>query len=58
MKALISRSSISSLPKVLWLGDDNPREFEYETDLLARIDWRGYDPAPTAQRVPDNPIAG
>lgn len=45
------------LPKVLWLGDGEPREFEYETDLLARLDWRGYDPTPTAQRVPENPIA-
>lgn len=45
------------MPKVLWLGDGEPREFEYETDLLARLDWRGYDPAPTAQRVPVNPIA-
>lgn len=45
------------LPKVLWLGDGEPREFEYETDLLARLDWRDYDPAPTAQRVPENPIA-
>ena len=45
------------LPKVLWLRDGEPREFEYETDLLARLDWRGYDPTPTAQRVPENPIA-
>jgi len=45
------------LPRVLWLGDGEPREFEYETDLLARLDWRGYDPTPTAQRVPENPIA-
>ncbi|MEC9267469.1 MAG: DEAD/DEAH box helicase family protein [Pseudomonadota bacterium] len=45
------------LPKVLWLGDGEPREFDYETDLLARIDWRGYDPTPTAERVPENPTA-
>jgi type III restriction enzyme len=45
------------LPKVLWLGDGEPREFEYETDLLARLDWRDYDPTRTAQHVPENPIA-
>lgn len=45
------------LPKVLWLGDGKPREFEYETDLLARLDWRGYDPTPTAQRIPENPTS-
>ena len=44
------------LPKVLWLGEGAPREFEYETDLLARLDWCGYDPAPTARRIPENPV--
>lgn len=44
------------LPKVLWTGDGEPREFDYETDLLARLDWRDFDPTPTAQRVPENPI--
>ena len=42
---------------MLWTGDGEPREFEYETDLLARLDWRGYDPSPTAKRVPENPVA-
>ena len=27
---------------------------DYETDLLARVDWRGFDPAPIAARIPDN----
>lgn len=45
------------LPQVLWLGDGVPREFDYETDLLARIDWRGYDPKPTIERIPENPVA-
>lgn len=45
------------LPKVLWLGEGEPREFEYETDLLSRLEWCGYDPAPTARRIPENPVS-
>ena len=28
------------------------REIDYETDILYRIDWRGFDPRPIAERVP------
>ena len=30
------------------------RDLDYETDLLARLDWRGFDPALIAARIPDN----
>ena len=39
------------------MDDGPPRDFEYETDLLSRIDWRGYDPTATALRVPQTPMA-
>ncbi|HTN40764.1 MAG TPA: hypothetical protein VLZ84_06400, partial [Asticcacaulis sp.] len=46
------------LPKVLWV--DGPevesavRELDYETDVLAAIDWRGFDPAAVADSIPEN----
>ena len=42
------------LPKVLWVDGCEPRELDYETDLLSRIDWRGFDPAPLADKIPKN----
>lgn len=43
------------LPKVLVVEDGAARSLDYETDILAAIDWRGFDPAPIATRIPDNP---
>jgi type III restriction enzyme len=42
------------LPKVLRVDGGLARELDYETDLLAAIDWRGFDPAPIAESIPDN----
>jgi type III restriction enzyme len=42
------------LPKVLILEDGEARELDYETDVLSAIDWRGYDPAAIAARIPEN----
>lgn len=42
------------LPKVMIIEDGAPRELDYETDILASIDWRGIDPAPIAAKIPDN----
>lgn len=43
------------LPKVLREDGGHLRELDYETDLLASIDWRDYDPTAVAQALPDNP---
>lgn len=42
------------LPKVLWVDGDEARDLDYETDVLAQIDWRGYDPRLIAERIPHN----
>lgn len=42
------------LPNVLFQDGDEIRDFDYETDLLSRIDWRGYDPASVAASIPEN----
>lgn len=42
------------LPKVLIVEGGQARELDYETDVLSAIDWRGFDPAGIAQRVPEN----
>ena len=42
------------LPKVLYVDGADIRDLDYETDLLSEIDWRGFDPAPIAARIPDN----
>lgn len=42
------------LPKVMIVGDVETRELDYETDVLAHIDWRGFDPGDIAARVPEN----
>lgn len=42
------------LPKVMIVDDGHPRELDYETDILASIDWRGFDPSPIATSIPEN----
>lgn len=42
------------LPKVLHVDGADIRDLDYETDLLSEIDWRGFDPASIAARIPDN----
>jgi len=42
------------LPKVMVVQDGEPRELDYETDVLSAIDWRGFDPTAIAARVPLN----
>ena len=42
------------LPKVMLVEDGDARELDYETDILASIDWRGFDPAGIAGGIPDN----
>ena len=43
------------LPMVLWVDGAEVREFDYDTDLLSRLDWTGFDPAGMANRLPANP---
>ena len=40
------------LPRVLRLDGGKMRDLNYETDLLAAIDWRGYDPVGVVQVIP------
>ena len=42
------------LPKVLFLEGDQLRDLDYETDVLSRVEWRGYDPEAVAARIPEN----
>ena len=42
------------LPKVMVLDGGQVRELDYETDILSRIDWRGFDPENIASRIPEN----
>ena len=42
------------LPKVMVLDGGELRELDYETDVLSRIDWRGFDPETIAARIPEN----
>ena len=42
------------LPKVMVSDLDHVRELDYETDVLSRIDWRGFDPKCIASRIPEN----
>ena len=42
------------LPRVLKVDGDSVRSLDYETDLLAAIDWRGFDPAAIADLIPEN----
>lgn len=43
------------LPMVLWVDGAEVREFDYDTDLLSRLDWTGFDPAGMANGLPANP---
>lgn len=43
------------LPKVLRQDGPALRELDYETDILAAIDWRDFSPAGVAAAIPDNP---
>lgn len=45
------------LPKVLVVDVAGARELDYETDVLANIDWRDFDAAPIAATIPDTPLA-
>lgn len=42
------------LPKVLVVDGGAPRDLDYDTDILAAIDWRGYDARAIAETIPDN----
>ena len=42
------------LPKVMIVEDGEARELDYETDVLLRIDWRGFNPISIADKVPEN----
>lgn len=42
------------LPKVMLVEGAEVRDLDYETDVLSSIDWRGFDPADLANRVPEN----
>lgn len=42
------------LPKVLHVEGDVARDLDYETDVLAAIDWRGFDPKEIALSIPEN----
>ena len=43
------------LPKVLRRDGPALRELDYETDILAAIDWRDFSPTAVAAAIPDNP---
>ncbi len=43
------------LPKVLRQDGPALRELDYETDILAAIDWRDFSPTAVAAGIPDNP---
>ena len=42
------------LPKVMVLDGGQVRELDYETDVLSRIDWRGFEPENISARIPEN----
>jgi len=42
------------LPKVMISEGEDVRDLDYETDILAAIDWRGFDPSPIAEVIPEN----
>lgn len=42
------------LPKVMIVKDGEVRDLDYETDVLASIDWRGFDPKDIAALIPEN----
>ena len=42
------------LPKVMIVEAGAVRDLDYETDVLLRIDWRGFNPRPIADGIPEN----
>jgi type III restriction enzyme len=42
------------LPKVLAIENGNARDLDYDTDILAAIDWRGFDACLIADAIPPN----
>lgn len=42
------------LPLVLHVDGVHVRPLDYETDILANVDWRGFDPKGIADGIPDN----
>jgi len=42
------------LPKVLLVDEEEVRDLDYETDILACIDWTGFDAAALAAKIPEN----
>lgn len=40
------------LPLVHWIENDGVREIDYETDILSRIDWQGFNPNLIADAIP------
>ena len=42
------------LPKVMVVEGNEVRDLDYETDVLSRIDWRGFDPQRIAAEIPEN----
>ncbi|GAA6198712.1 hypothetical protein NBRC116598_41570 [Pseudophaeobacter arcticus] len=42
------------LPKVLWVDGGEIRDLDYETDILANVDWSIYDAAALAATIPEN----
>ncbi|WP_323013500.1 DEAD/DEAH box helicase [Devosia sp.] len=57
-RALPRRADFASteiyLPRVMVAEGGDVRDLDYETDVLAGIDWRGFDPAAIAARIPEN----
>ncbi|MDE2821536.1 MAG: DEAD/DEAH box helicase family protein [Chloroflexota bacterium] len=45
------------LPKVVVLDPADRRELDYETDVLSRIDWRGFEPSSIVAKIPEDPQA-
>ncbi|SDO57300.1 DEAD/DEAH box helicase family protein [Phyllobacterium sp. OV277] len=42
------------LPKVMIIENGCPRELDYETDIMAAIDWRDFDPTFITDAIPTN----
>ena len=42
------------LPKVVVLDPAGRRELDYETDVLSRIDWRGFEPSAIVAKIPED----
>ena len=42
------------LPRVMVPDGDRLRALDYETDVMSRIDWRGFDPLNIAVGIPEN----